>query len=326
MAHSAMFFCEGDEATKREYFQSHLQQLQTLKEAFTTSRKPTTAASTVRRLHDMCVGLDYLGDELFHPHCSFAHQDFVLFLLKERERRDGNFGFRIHAGELYNYKDKSFMDIHMGVVASNICTILEEYERIWAHTHPTSPKLKTDLPPPLRIGHGIGFLPFLNEDWKSVSTMIPKELTPLEKLRFTVRKALRKIHELRIPIEINLTSDRLLQGTEQHGTTANTAGVFNADTLYSFMKKRFCAIVCTDNDGIWSTELGGYSSVAAELLRACRGANGDAALQAHEVPRLLKNYKFAAFGSRFANQATEVDCNDVHNTDNSGMPETSTGT
>ena len=246
----------------------------------------------------MCVGLDYFGDELHYPHCSFAHRNFTNFLMEERKRRNGHFGFRIHAGELYKYENKELLYTHMGVVSFNICTILEQYEAIWKHENITNPKPNTNVPPPLRIGHGIGFLSFLEEGWATAPTTAPSttESNSIDQLHSAVLRALRKIHDLRIPIEVNLTSDRCLLGTGQMGSAANAVGVFNPDTLYTFLKKGFCVVVCTDNDGILRLQLDGYHSVAAELLRACRGTNADTALQSHEVMGLLENYEHAAFG------------------------------
>ena len=289
IAHNAAFFCHDKQTgVNGNYFQRHLRQLDQLKTAFATSRtRKSTSSSSVCPLHDMCVGLDYFGDELYYPHCSFAHRNFTNFLMQERERRNGHFGFRIHAGELFNYRHKAFMYVHMGVVASNICTILKHFE-----------DETTARPPPLRIGHGTGFLSFLREGWENASPISSTTPRTVHELHLMIHVALRRIHELKIPIEVNLTSDCCLLGTEQMGTAAKAAVVFNPDTVYSFLKQRFRVVVCSDNDGILRIQLGKYHSVAAELIRCCRSTNRDTALQVHDLTRLLGNYNHAAFGRR----------------------------
>ena len=115
-------------------------------------------------------------------------------------------------------------------------------------------------------------------------------------------RALQKLRKLRIPIEVNPTSNCYLHGLGQPHATANAAGLFDPALLYKLLHKGFCGIVCTDNDGIWPTRLGEYSSVTAEVIRMTRGPNKDTRLQPAHVDQLMKNYEFASFGSRDAMQ------------------------
>ena len=155
LAHSVHVVLEPGEAgagVRQKFIERHLRKLAILKAAFGQSRD--RPATKVRPLHDMCVGLDYFGDEMHYPYCSFAHVDFVNFLLGERRRRNNHFGFRIHAGELFNFKNAKFMDVHMGVVSANVYFILTKYEEYLKHMDPLLADIPTDVPPPIRIGHG----------------------------------------------------------------------------------------------------------------------------------------------------------------------------
>ena len=153
LTQNASSFLDAETGVKTDYFKAHLDKLDLLKAAFAQSRG--RAPTKMRPLHDMCVGLDYFGDEMFYPHCSFAHVDFVNFLLEERDARNNHFGFRIHAGELFKYKNARFMDIHMGVVSANIEFILTKYENQLGRVDALlGNEIPTDVPPPIRIGHG----------------------------------------------------------------------------------------------------------------------------------------------------------------------------
>ena len=142
---------------------------------------------------------------------------------------------------------------------------------------------------------GIGFLKYLGQD---LDTVAGEGGAHIAQFRRHIQVALKKLKDLRIPIEVNPTSNDYLQGTGQSDATANAAGVFDTDLLYKLLHKGFCGIVCTDNDGIWPTRLGEYSSVAAEVIRLTRGPNNDIRLQPKDVDRLMENYEHAAFGSR----------------------------
>ena len=100
------------------------------------------------------------------------------------------------------------------------------------------------------------------------------------------------MHKLRIPFEVNPTSNEYVQRAQR------AAGLYDTELLHKLLRKGFCGIVCTDNDGIWPTRLGEYSSVAAEVIRLTRGPNNDIRLQPKDVDRLMENYEHAAFGSR----------------------------
>ena len=286
VASSAIFFFQHDETTatcsvKPEYFRKHRDRLEVLKQRFKESRSHSGENGVVRPLHDMCVGLDYFGHELYHPHCSFALDVFVNFLLKERERRDGRFGFRIHVGDFFHLKDlrESLMDVHMGVVAMAICRILARYEKEGL-LNPTA----TNCPPPIRIGHGSEFLRYLNQDLNCIPVLTANS-SALAKLRNSILKALKKLRQLRIPIEVSPSSVEHIERT-----TAPLGNRLNP--VSDLLQHEFRVVVCTDNEYVCPSALGHRQCLAAELIRASRQ------LQGFEAKSLLENYTHAAFGMR----------------------------
>ena len=143
---------------------------------------------------------------------------------------------------------------------------------------------------------------YLDQDWRHAEALSKEP--HLKFLHGSILLALRKMHQLRIPIEVNPTSNEYLQGTcHAQGT------IFNPALLYRLLQDGFCGIVCTDNDGIWPTRLSDpnsdeqHNSVAAEVIRVIRGTGDEGSsnpkqLQADAIGTLLDNYQHAAFGSR----------------------------
>ena len=272
-------------------FQEHFSQLRVLKEKFAESREATHAK--VPTLHDACVGLDFFGDEWRYPHCPFGLPEFTNFLFDERRQRAGHFGFRIHGGELCHYDQHDWAFVaHMGVVSCTITKILKAYETYLGTTRHTKFEDVGIEVPPIRIGHGIGFDCFLDR----LATQVADNNSPLAKLEAEVPFALKMLLDHHIPIEVNLTSNRLLQGTTQ----ASNEQLFNPDFLLRCLQKGYRAILCTDNDGIWpikfATDGSAFSSVPGELMRSIEGSNSDAPLDHARVEQLMKNYESAAFG------------------------------
>jgi len=285
-------------ATSSALFQKHLDDLNRLKQEFGKSRKCSTTG--VPTLHQKCVGLDYFGDEHEFPHCSFALKKFTDFLFYERDERDGHFGFRIHAGELCQYHNDWAFKLHMGVVSINIITILTAYK---AHCNGQPQSSRGGKVPLIRIGHGIGFDMFLDEG--PVPLVDDGTYTHGQLLASKIPLALQMMKENKIPIEVCLTSNSVLQATEQAGDAERASGVFNLDFTQRCLERNHRVIMCTDNDGIWpikySSSQKEYLSVPAELFRAVAGANPDTALEVHEVAKLLSNYVHANFGVYHAN-------------------------
>ena len=281
VAHAAdLMFDRKTSAVKPKYFERHIERLKMLKQKFAESRRSNVGGS-IRRLHEMCVGLDYFGHELFHPHCSFAVDKLVNFLLQERVSRNDRFGFRIHAGQLLHLEEmpQALMVVHMGVLLRAICRILHKYETWWKSIKENSLKpMPTDCPPPLRIAHGTAFLPFLlNQDASHQLLQQTSSHPAVGNYRNTILAALKKIRELRIPIEVCPSSVEHLEDRSSRSNPVQT-----------FLKKGFCVVVCSDN------EYGRCSRpVAAELVRA---VSEPRRLQDHSVKSLLDNYKHAAFG------------------------------
>lgn len=230
---------------QRSMFRKHIDRLERIKAAFALSR----STGGLKKIHETCVGLDYCGDEWKRPFCPFNLPSFIEFLRSERELRSGQFGFRYHCGECDQHARTDVFNAHMGITGKVIIDILSAF-----------PNEDDSLPPPLRIGHGIAFLHFL-EDALDV-TRASSDATVLHS--WTVR-ALHLIQSRRIPVEINLTSNEFLLFAER-------------GTMNLFLRKGIRVILATDNDGIWSVESGGFKSVAAEYYGAIRGdlgAKGD---------------------------------------------------
>ena len=283
MAHAAAVIFDS-----ASHFSAHLEILAKVKKRFAESRT-SSENSNVRPLHEMCVGLDYVGDEQHLPYCSFAHKAFINFLLTERKERKerkerSSFGFRIHAGELMTNAPK-YLKLHMGIVSTIICRILEAYRALWQLEHPLENEVPTSRPPPLRIANGTGFLSFTTSEDDVLPTVDPtKPPSTMAELGSKIQVALGLLQTLRIPIEVCPSFSKVMSG--RNGGKA----------LSTFLRKKFCVIVGTGNDGVFSTQLGEYHSVAAELVRAVQGTNEENKLQREEAESLLRNYMFAPFG------------------------------
>ena len=275
---------------KPAYFRNHLGTLADIKRKFKESRDCNNH-HIVSPLHEMCVGLDYIGDERSLPHCSFAHRDFITFLWDERKKRNGHFGFRIHAGEV-PIVNELFQTVHMGVVSTVICRILGQYCALWKQHHPIMPEVPPDCPPPLRIAHGMGFLKFAKQTGVAESRGVCPTTVPntVDQFRTRIHFALSELRRLRIPFEINPSGSKYLYGTRNAVSKM----------IFTFLNNEFRVVVGSGNDGVCPTRLGNYRSVAAELIRVVRNFDPGFFLQRNNVKALLKCYRFAAFGQRNA--------------------------
>ena len=189
------------------------------------------------------------------------------------------------------------MDIHMGVVSYTIWKILERYK-----TRVPDAKSDDGRPPPIRIGHGIGFYQYIERnEFKDATDSKGERVAKRQRFRNFVNLALQAMREWRIPIEVCPTSSEYLQGTRLATAATNEQGYFNPDFLKSCLLHGFHVIVATDNDGIWPIELKigaeRFHSVASELLIAADGANEGTALTGDQVDQLVSNFQSAAFGS-----------------------------
>jgi hypothetical protein len=213
-----------------KYFQEDLKLLARLEERF----------AECPLLREMCVGLDYMGDELSRPACPFGLATFRQFLAREREARGGQFGFRFHCGELDEATLTPRLLAHLAISSLTIADILRDEQ---LRHHPASPVL--------RLGHGIAFRHILGG--ASISLHYGAE----HQLRTFVAGTLALLAN-RCPIEVNLTSNAHLQ---------NSPVVLQLpQTLIAADVSCFLA---TDNDGIWSST--GVPSVAGEYCRALAG-------------------------------------------------------
>ena len=298
-AYEAMFILDTlskpntrTEHRHNRYFYKHFKMLDTLNTTFRDSRREI--GGNIRRLHEMCVGLDYFGDEWLLPHCPFMHHQFIALLVQERQYRpNSDFGFRIHAGEL-NHFPPGLMHVHMGIVSYTIWKILQRYEQTMHDERPG------DKPPPIRIGHGRGFYSYMDSEEYKTEPKEPTYANELQRMRSFIDLALNKMLIWRIPIEVTPTGDDFLQGKGQATPQTNQAGYFNPHFMKRCLLNGFRVIVATDNDGIWSTDLSVgkemYNSVAAELLLGADGANASTALTVVQVDTLIENYRNSAFG------------------------------
>ena len=280
-AKMALVFDENS-GVKAEYFRKHLVTLDVIKRKFKESRDSNTN-NIVSPLHEMCVGLDYVGDERRLPHCSFAHTDFITFLWDEREKRNGHFGFRIHAGEVQN-PNELVQTVHMGVVSTVVCRILGQYCWLWKKHYPTMSEVPTNCPPPLRIANGMGFFA---DSQRPTSSTVPKTVV---QFRTRIHMALSELRRLQIPLEVNPSGSTYLTG--------NPKAV--SKMIFTLLANKFRVVVGSGNDGVCPTALENYHSVAAELIRVVRHFETGFVLQRHHVEALLKSYAFASFGHRIA--------------------------
>ena len=100
-------------------------------------------------------------------------------------------------------------------------------------------------PCPLRIGHGIAFAKWLpNPD--DVCDQAPVE-DVAENLKRFIMETCVMICKLKVPTEVNLTSNRYLQATSLEGSTGFVAFVNPDRELKPFV------VLATDNDDIWPT-------------------------------------------------------------------------
>ena len=292
-------------------FKDSAEHLKKIEKAFEVSRTAVSAAAAAAAaaaagdhpllLHNMCVGLDYVGDEWGQPHCPFALPKFTKFLKAERDRRGGRFGFRYHCGEIYlPLQDQGMSEqqlLHMAISSAVIVQILTavgytpaEHDLVKnrGNVH------RMPAPPPLRIGHGVGFGPYLrsiplptkaNLTWETRLDSLIKD--PAE----YIRRALFYMRECEIPIEVNLTSNDYL-----------TAECQQTQLLKQLLDHDMTVVLATDDDGIWpcECEVGGkqYSSVAAEFAAAVAGTMTlpSNKLHSEEVEKIIQNYPFARFG------------------------------
>lgn len=261
-----------DDKEAQEWFKPHLDQLRKIRTAFSSSRQGAFSDG----LHEMCVGLDYFSDEYRHPHCPFALKDFISFLLEERSKRHGaHFGFRYHCAEYDVATPTKMFLAHMGASSSVIIRILEAC------------CASVTSPPPLRIGHALGFRHYLHLGK-------PEQFDVHNAFELhQISKALHLMNSMRTPIEVNLTSNHVLQGNAP-----------DAELLKQLLDANFVTVLATDNDGIWRTEQRDpdgreFLSVAGEFYGAIVGTltRGDYRLSATEVKKIIGCYKASSFGS-----------------------------
>ncbi len=226
-----------------EYFTEHLGQLARLSAAMMLAR----AGGSPRGIHGLVVGLDYFSDEYEHPFCPYSLPEFLLFLESERHLRNGQFGFRYHCGECDESPlvPSAYMIAHMGASCKVILDVYDHFKDL-----PRPP----NAAPLLRIGHGLGFRHFMD----MINTPHTGGGGNRETLNGWISSALQLMRRERIPIEVNLTSNDILEPD-------------HCQALDSFLTKNLAVLLCTDNDGIWRCERKRYRSVAAELYAAITG-------------------------------------------------------
>ena len=311
LANGARFILQGNPETIKRCFKDHLKSLNEIENRFEESRK-SAKNCVIPPLHIMCVGLDYCGHELYYPHCSFALSAFTKFVFLERSKSGHHFGLRINAGDLLHLKDlrDDLVLVHMGVMATGILRILDAYTEWWKSLDQANSlkEVPTDCPPPLRIGHGTAFLEYLQKN--DLPDLPPRHADdpPLVAFKTAILHALKKIHKLRIPIEVAPSRTHHLQRKGRH-----------LNPVYKFVQKGFCVVVCSDN-----------SSLLEELKRGVRGSGPRKSLQPFQVATLLGNYRYASFGRRedFQRSSTETSTHTIGertNSDEEPLPDTATG-
>eukprot|EP00007_Cunea_sp_BSH-02190019_P005306 CAMPEP_0174246192 /NCGR_PEP_ID=MMETSP0417-20130205/41949_1 /TAXON_ID=242541 /ORGANISM="Mayorella sp, Strain BSH-02190019" /LENGTH=1406 /DNA_ID=CAMNT_0015326045 /DNA_START=84 /DNA_END=4304 /DNA_ORIENTATION=+ len=191
-----------------------------------------------QKLCEVVVGLDYLADERDHPFCPFGLPRFIDFVNLCRQQFNGRFGVRYHCGEFALDRSKKEHFVHMQISARIITAILTGIDGDAT---------------PLRIGHGIAFLPF-RDCLTNPYCSKPEE---------DIKQALELMKNRGAPIEVNLRSNELLVA----GLRENHVAV----RVFS-QSMHLPVVLSTDNDGIWNvhTELDGaeFISVAGEFALA----------------------------------------------------------
>lgn len=191
------------------------------------------------KLMQVAVGLDYMANEQDHPYCPFGLREFTNFVKKCRIEHNARFGMRYHCGELHVDLRHEPLLWHMAISSLIVSRILADI--------PSGPV-------PLRIGHGVGFLPFI--PLQEVAGMDQNILFN------AVFQAIKIMGARSVPVEVNLRSNELLV----------KRALKNASLVSSLDNVGMSLVLCTDNDGIWdmSAMLRGrtYGSVASEFARA----------------------------------------------------------
>ena len=217
--------------------------------------------------------------------------------------RKGKFGFRYHCGEIYlPLQDSSVNErqlLHMAISSAVIVEILTKIG--WV---PETMKLANERRenessrlsnPPLRVGHGVGFLPYLPQIPEATSRHQMSSFKDLARNPDDyIKRALFYMREMEIPVEICLNSNNFL-----------TAESKQIEILRNFLDANMTVVLATDNDGIWPCEckIGQslYFSVPAEFAGAITGilTNANNKIHAEDIEKILANFPHARFGVRF---------------------------
>jgi hypothetical protein len=265
----AQFLCS--EESIRRIFNDNMEHRGIVKTLIERAKKYTVDNVVYSGLANAIVGIDWVGDELGFPFCSFLYPDFEQ-LVKAYQDRNVKFGIRLHYGEglvrgnttdTYNSQLYSCFKLHLFIAMITIHTL---YKR---HTN-------------IRIGHGVAFLfqprnsngffakcldafrKFVNGssmdidengfkiDLAQQPLLSPDSVSLPKKGRKKATKPSTEVKIIaenpKIIFELNPTSNHLLLSDSFVGTDKLT----NDRTLSTFFDLNIPVTLCTDDDGIWS--------------------------------------------------------------------------
>ncbi|KAH9258928.1 hypothetical protein BASA81_002548 [Batrachochytrium salamandrivorans] len=208
------------------------------------------------------VGFDLFGDELGTPYCPFASTKFQPFL------KESKFGCRVHFGEgipAVGELTDSFVAwiVHMFVGLVGI--------------------FKTSKITQTRVGHGVAIARLLSlresKEWKPFVRVLYRSCLLASSVIVNKDK-----NERKVPVEINLTSNRYL--LPEHEGRENVLALNPIATCF----------LSTDDDGVWplngTLETGHHIGLHGEYVMAASRRMINLA----EVIKMVENAKKSKFG------------------------------
>lgn len=224
----------------------------------------------------LCVGLDFNGEEDGNPFSIFAHSK-VLEVIKLFREKNGKFGVRLHAGEAVVRGSSVDVDLSREETLTSFYThlqvIAEEMQHLASFIHLDFDH-DSEMPVSIRIGHGLAFLPVrttrehdidlsvvnnAGQYYNDLQASLLDKLYDVNKVIFGLSKpcwiGLRStmgdfrnwLVRHKVVFEVNLTSNHTLLSD----VFCTEIGQKSEMYVQSMLHNKFTVILSTDDDGIW---------------------------------------------------------------------------